>query len=191
MLSLRPLSLLPLLLTPLTAARAREIPPLSETAKPKPGVPEGTVQTFQFTDSKIYPGTEREVSIYVPVYAQDKPLKLNAILFLDGSGYLKKDGHSRATVVLDNMIAAGTIAPTAAIFVNPGSIAPKMPGAKARSTRSFEYDTPGPDIARFLADEIIPLVKQKLGAGTVLTDNPQGWAVCGISSSGIAAFTAA
>jgi enterochelin esterase family protein len=191
MISLCPLSLLPLLFTPLSAVIAREIPPLSDTAQPKTGVPQGEVDTFTFADSKIYPGTEREVSLYVPVYAQDKPLPLNVIVFLDGSGYLKKDGHSRATVVLDNMIAAGTIAPTAAIFVNPGSIASKLPGAKARSTRSFEYDTPGPDIARFLADEIIPLVKQKLGAGTVLSQKPAAWAVCGISSSGIAAFTAA
>lgn len=170
---------------------AREIPQLSETAKPKAGVPEGKVETFQFADSKIYPGTTREVSTYVPVYAQDKPLKINCIVFLDGSNYLKKDGNSCATVVLDNMIAAGTIPPTAAIFVNPGNIAPTLPGAKARTTRSFEYDTPNGDCAKFLTDEIIPIVRQKLGQGTVLTDNPEGWAVCGISSSAIAAFTAA
>ena len=175
----------------ISIAAAREIPPLSETAKSKPGVPEGKVETFQFTDSKVYPGTEREVSIYVPVYEQSAPRALNAIIFLDGSGYLKKDGNSRATIVLDNMIAAGTIPPTAAIFVNPGNIAAKLPGGQPRSTRSFEYDTPGPDIARFLADEIIPLAKRKLGAGVLLTDKPEGWAVCGISSSGIAAFTAA
>ena len=191
MTSLRPLWLLPLFLTPLTSAMAREIPQLSETAKPKAGVPEGKVETFQFADSKIYPGTTREVSTYVPVYAQDKPLKINCIVFLDGSNYLKKDGNSCATVVLDNMIAAGTIPPTAAIFVNPGNIAPTLPGAKARTTRSFEYDTPNGDCAKFLTDEIIPIVRQKLGQGTVLTDNPEGWAVCGISSSAIAAFTAA
>ena len=172
-------------------APAREIPPLSETAKPKPGVPAGKVDTFTFAESKTYPGTTRDVSVYIPVHAQDKPLPLNAVIFLDGAGYLKPDGHSRATVVLDNLIAAGELPPTAAIFVNPGTIAPTLPGARPRSTRSFEYDTPDPRCATFLADEIIPLVRKRLGPGTVLTDDPARWALCGISSSGIAAFTAA
>jgi enterochelin esterase-like enzyme/sugar lactone lactonase YvrE len=170
----------------LSPCPAREIPPLSETAKPKAGVPEGKVESFKLEESQVYPGTSRDGAFYIPAQAKaDTPLP--CIIFLDGSGYLKKDGGSRATVVLDNMIAAGEIPPTAAIFVNPGTVAPKLPDAKARSTRSFEYDTPNGDCAKFLAEEIIPLARKKIN----LTTDPAGWALCGISSSGIAAFTAA
>jgi len=167
-------------------ATAAEIPALGELSKPKAGVPEGRVEMRQWTTSKVFPGTERDWAVYTP--AQYKPEQpANAVVFLDGSGYLKKDGHSRATIVLDNLIAAGDIPPTVAIFVNPGTIKPTLAGAKPRSTRSFEYDTPNADCARFLAEEIIPEVRKSLK----LREDAAGWAICGISSSGIAAFTAA
>lgn len=165
---------------------AGEIPALSETAKPKAGVPVGKVERFRWVESKVFPGTEREWAIYIPAqYQAEKPA--HAVVFLDGSGYLKSDGNSRATVVLDNMISAGEIPPTVAIFVNPGSIPAKMPNAKARSTRSFEYDPPTEECARFLIEEIIPEARKKAN----LRNDPAGWAICGLSSSGMAAFTAA
>ena len=180
------LSLLLALLALPAPAGARDIPTLSETAKPKAGVPEGKVEPFRWTESEVYHGTERDGAIYIPAqYKADQPA--NCVIFLDGSGYLKKDGGARATVVLDNMIAAGELPVTAAIFINPGNIAPKLPGAKARSTRSFEYDTPDGDGARFLANEIVPFVRQKVNLRT----DAAGWAVCGVSSSAIAAFAAA
>ena len=165
---------------------AREIPPLSDSAQVKPGVPEGKVEKFQWTESKVYPGTEREGAIYIPAqYKQDQPA--NCVIFLDGSGYLNKEGSSRATIVLDNLIAAGEMPVTAAIFINPGNIPAKLPSAQARSTRSFEYDTPDGVCSKFLSEEIIPMVRKKVN----LRNDPAGWAVCGISSSGIAAFAAA
>jgi enterochelin esterase-like enzyme/sugar lactone lactonase YvrE len=176
------LSVLGLILT----AEAREVPALTDAAKPQPGVAEGRLETFRWTASSVFPGTERDVAIYVP--AGYKPESAaNAVLFLDGAGYLKKDGGSRATVVLDNLISRGELPMTVGIFINPGTISPTLPDAKGRSTRSFEYDAPGPDGPRFLAEEILPAVRKKVNLRT----DPAGWAVCGVSSSGIAAFTAA
>lgn len=135
---------------------------------------------------KNFPGTEHEGALYIP--AQYKPGQpANAVIFLDGSGYLNREGGSRATVVLDNLIAEGLLPVTCALFINPGTIPGKLEGALPRSVRSFEYDSPGGDFARFLAEEILPGIRQKVD----LRRDPAGWAVCGLSSSGIAAFTVA
>ena len=32
------------------------------------GVPQGALRTARFTDSTIFPGTERDYAVYVPVY---------------------------------------------------------------------------------------------------------------------------
>lgn len=175
-----------LLLCLIASAHCLEVPPLSEMAKPKEGVPQGKVAVLKWTDSKIYPGTEREGAIYIPAqYQPDK--QANAVVFLDGNGFLKKDGNARATVVLDNLIAAGEMPVTVAIFVNPGTIPAKLPGTKLRSTRSFEYDTPNGQYVKFLAEEILPDVRKMVN----LRPDAAGWAICGVSSGGIAAFTAA
>jgi enterochelin esterase-like enzyme/sugar lactone lactonase YvrE len=165
---------------------ARDVPTLSDTAKPKPGVPEGKVETLRWTESKIFPNTERDGALYIPVqYQAGQPA--NFVVFLDGGSYLKKDGGARATIVLDNLIASKEIPVTAALFISPGTIPALLPGAKARSTRSFEYDTPNGDFVRYLAEEVLPGIRQKVN----LRQDPASWAICGISSSGIAAFTAA
>jgi enterochelin esterase family protein len=62
------------------------------------------------------------------------------------------------------------------------------PGQKERSNRSFEYDSLGDANARFVIEEMVPLVRAQ---GIQLTEDPAGWAACGLSSSGIAAFTLA
>ncbi|MES2706130.1 MAG: alpha/beta hydrolase-fold protein [Verrucomicrobiota bacterium] len=180
------LALAPFFITVSPLAAALEMPKLSETAQPKEGVPEGKVELLKMTDSKVFPGTERDWAIYIPAqYKADQPA--NCVVFLDGSGYLSKKGGSRATVVLDNLIASGELPVTVAIFINPGSIPARLPGAKDRSTRSYEYDTPNGGCPKFLIEEIIPAVRKKANLRT----DPAGWAVCGVSSSAVAAFAAA
>src|SRR6202008_4214100 len=56
-----------------------------------------------------------------------------------------------------------------------------------RSNRSFEYDTLSDQYARFLEQEILPAV----GKTVNLRADAAGRAICGISSGGICAFTAA
>src|SRR5260370_12745050 len=75
---------------------------------------------------------------------------------------------------------------TIGIFINPGTI-PGEQGGKARSNRSFEYDTLSDQYVRFLEKEILPEVAKKYN----LRPDAAGRAIGGISSGGICAFTAA
>jgi enterochelin esterase family protein len=150
-------------------------------------VPHGKVtQMPAWTDSKIFPGTTRDWWIYVPAqYSKDKPAAV--MVFCDGGGFVKADGQFRAPVVFDNLIAKGEMPVTIGIFIQPGTFPTSNPKEKARSNRSFEYDSLGDLYARFLLEEILPAVAKDYN----LTKNPDERAICGNSSGGICAFTVA
>ncbi len=150
------------------------------------GVPQGTVTSGQFSDSQLFPGTRRNYSVYVPAqYTGDEPAAL--MVFMDGRGYADPKRSFRVPVVFDNLIHQQAMPVTIAVFVDPGTIPGTMPGAKDRSNRSFEYDSLGERYVNFLIDEFLPVALQGYNVSTV----PAQRAVCGISSSGICAFTAA
>lgn len=153
---------------------------------PKQDVPQGKITSGKFQDSKIFPGTVRDYSVYVPAqYKPDEPAAL--MVFMDGAGYANPNGAFRVPVVFDNLIHQRAMPVTIAVFVNPGAIHPTMPGAAGRSNRSFEYDSLGDAYARFLVDEFLPVALKGLNVST----EPAQRGVCGISSSGICAFTVA
>jgi enterochelin esterase family protein len=150
------------------------------------GVPQGKITKAVFESSKVYPGTRRDYSVYVPAqYKADEPA--NLMVFMDGTGYAKTDGPFRVPVVFDNLIHAKEMPVTVAVFVSPGTIPATKPGAKDRSNRSFEYDSMGDRYARFLIEDFLPVALKDLNIST----DPHRRAVCGISSGGICAFTAA
>ena len=159
---------------------------LGPDSQVKPGVPQGKVETRQWTQSKIYPGTTRDWAVYVPAQ-YDKAKPANVMVFQDGMGMVKADGQYRVPVVFDNLIASGEMPVTIAIFINPGTFPPANPKQKGRSNRSFEYDSLGDLYARFLLEEILPEVSKEYN----LTTDPEGRAICGNSSGGICAFTVA
>jgi enterochelin esterase family protein len=139
-----------------------------------------------WTDSKIFPGTTRDWWIYVPAqYSNNKPAAV--MVFCDGGGFVKADGQFRAPVVFDNLIAKGEMPVTIGIFIQPGTFPTSNPKEKARSNRSFEYDSLGDLYARFLLEEILPHVAKDYN----LTNSPDERAICGNSSGGICAFTVA
>lgn len=150
-------------------------------------IPHGKViQMSAWTDSKIFPGTTRDWWIYVPAqYSKNKPAAV--MVFCDGGGFVKADGQFRAPVVFDNLIAKGEMPVTIGIFIQPGTFPTSNPKEKARSNRSFEYDSLGDLYARFLLEEILPAVAKDYN----LTSNPDERAICGNSSGGICAFTVA
>jgi enterochelin esterase-like enzyme len=160
---------------------------LGPDSLPKEGVPQGSViQMPDWTQSTIFPGTSRQWWIYVPAqYQKDTPAAV--MIFCDGAGFIKADGNFRTPTVFDNLIAAGDMPVTIGIFINPGVFPSEDPKAKPRSNRSFEYDSLGNLYARFLLEEIIPEVKKDYS----LSDDPAQRALCGNSSGGICAFTAA
>ena len=160
---------------------------LGPDSQPQEGVPHGDlIKMPPFTNSTIYPGTERDWWIYVPKqYDASKPACL--MVFQDGGGYARTNGEYRVPIVFDNLIAKNEMPVTIGIFINPGNIPAGQPGAKARSNRSFEYDSLGDQYARFLLQEILPEVSKKYN----ITKDPNGRAIGGASSGGICAFTVA
>jgi enterochelin esterase-like enzyme len=150
------------------------------------GVPKGTVTQHAWT-SKIFPGTVREYFVYVPAqYTAAKPACV--MVFQDGHAYADLQGQFRVPIVFDNLIHRREMPVTIGIFINPGHSAEKTPDNAWRSSnRSFEYDTLSDQYARFLLEEILP----EVGKSYNLTADPNGRAICGISSGGICAWTVA
>ncbi|HEY1109882.1 MAG TPA: hypothetical protein VGE76_14635, partial [Opitutaceae bacterium] len=127
---------------PVAAVRAADDYKLGADSEPKAGVPEGEVRRGTFTASKLFPGTTREYFVYVPKqYDPAKPAAL--MVFFDGQNFIKRDGQFRVPVVFDNLIARKEMPVTIAVGITPGTVAPTLPNGKARSNRSFEYDSLG------------------------------------------------
>ena len=145
----------------------------------------GLILKGEFSDSKIYPQTRREWQVYVPVqYDGSTPACL--LVGLDGILF-------NATTVLDNLIASGQMPVTIGVFVQPG-VSYDADGNVLRYNRSNEFDRTDGTFARFLEEEILPMVEQLVtpdGRRVRLSHNPDDRAICGASSSGIAAFSAA
>jgi gluconolactonase len=151
------------------------------------GVPKGELLKFTFAASKIFPGTTRNVSIYVP--KQYDPAKPACV-------YVNQDGvQHNAPVVFDNLIAKGEMPVVIGVFVTPGVVTPANPEAALnRFNRSFEYDGLGDNYARFLLEELLPFVETKQtadGRPIHLSQSGNDRAIGGGSSGAIAAFTVA
>jgi enterochelin esterase family protein len=159
----------------------------------KDGVPRGKITDFDWKESKVFPGTIRHCSIYVPAqYDGTKPAAL--MVFQDGHTYLKEDGDFRVPVVFDNLIAAKEMPVTIAVFIDPGFRQKEFPQAPrgwqpAPQNRSFEYDSISTNYSEFLVSEIIPFIRKEYKLN--ITEDPELRAICGISSGGICAWTVA
>lgn len=175
-----------LLLAGSAAVAADELHPDHPDRNVQPGVPQGKITSGVFQESRIFPGTRREYSVYVPAqYTGDTPAYL--MVFQDGAGYSNVTGAFRVPVVFDNLIHQKAMPVTIAVFVNPGAIPATKPGATDRSNRSFEYDSLGDRYANFLVEEFLPVALKGLNVST----DPKQRAISGISSGGICAFTVA
>ena len=184
--------------SPQTAAEAPgptivvDDPPVSNNYPPgadsqvHPGVPKGKTFNFEMADSKIFPGTVRTITVYVPAaYHPDKAACV--YVGFDGLGFL-------APVVFDNLIAQHAMPVTIAIGVSPGNVNSAEAGKNPRFDRSFEFDSLTDRLARFLTDEVLPTVEKHAtpdGEKIVLSANPDDRAIGGGSTGGIAAFTVA
>lgn len=161
---------------------------LTKDSLPQDGVPKGKITRSILTKSKTYPGTLHEVWVYVPAqYDGETPAAV--MVFQDGHAYVGDKSNIRATTVMDNLIAAGDMPITVGIFIEPGHKGSELPKGYwgKRNNRSVEYDTPDETYARFLLDDVLPVVGKSLN----LTDNPDQRAICGASSGGICAFKTA
>ena len=164
--------------------------PLGPDSQRQASVPVGTVSHHELLECKTFPGTLRRFYVYVPKqYDAKKPAAL--MVFQDGHAYIKEDGDYRVPIVFDNLIHRQEMPVTIGVFVDPGhkkDKLPEQPGWQPRpENRSFEYDTLSPDYVNFLLEEVLPKVVQDYN----ISEDPDRRAICGASSGGICAFTAA
>jgi sugar lactone lactonase YvrE/enterochelin esterase-like enzyme len=137
-------------------------------------VPKGDLSSHAFDQSRIFPGTQRTYTLYVPKqYDPARPACVH--VNQDGVGF-------NAPAVFDQLIYEKAMPVTVGVFVTPGN-------ASGRGNRSFEYDALTDDYVRFLIDELLPYIARthKLNLSTDGNDR----AIAGTSSGGICAFTAA
>jgi enterochelin esterase-like enzyme len=153
----------------------------------KPDVARGTNFSFSFSKSKVFPGTTRSVTVYVPAQYDGKT---PACVYVNQDGL---PGYVGPT--FDKLIAAKEMPVTIAIGVTPGEVkAADGKTALNRYNRSYEYDGLGDAYARFLLDELLPEVETKIASGErkiVLSKKGSDRAIGGASSGAICAFTAA
>ncbi len=174
----------------------------------QPGVPHGTELSFTMnsTDSKIYPGIDRDpgtagtvdpnnpdtmlvptshpapytrkVTVYVP--AQIAP-GAPAPFMVTADGF-----DSSLPTVLDNLIAQHRIPAFILIGIAHGG---RSDSDAQGSERGLEYDTVSDAYTQFVETEVLPRVEK--AAHVTLTKDPEGRATMGSSSGGAAALTMA
>jgi enterochelin esterase family protein len=158
------------------------------------GAPKGTVLgPFIHTQTGTYTGWSMwKFTYYVYVPAQYKPGHAAAIMiFNDGLKYVPIPAVTvfqfNAAMVMDNLIHEGSMPVTIGVFIGPGSndghYVTGGDGGRAR-----QYDTPNDQFGKFIFEEFLP--DEILKKYDIVTD-PEGWAMAGHSSGGIASIMAA
>jgi enterochelin esterase family protein len=149
---------------------------------PQPGVPQGkVVKMAPFVSTKAYPGWSHEWWMYIPPGTEKGDDSLALMVFLDGKSYI--DGDCPTTAVFDNLIHQKKMPPCVGVFVQPGT----KQGMNPQRSRSDEYDTCTPRFAEFLERELLPEAAKTCR----FSNDPKRRAICGASSGGSGAFTAA
>jgi sugar lactone lactonase YvrE/enterochelin esterase-like enzyme len=170
---------------PLAALFAATIGFAQEPNQPDP-VPKGETFTFKFEKSKVFPGTARTVTVYVPRQYDGKT---------PACVYVNQDGvQFNAPAVFDKLIAEKAMPVTIGVFASHGIVPAANENALPRFNRSYEYDGLGDNYARFVLDELLPEVETKAssdGRKIVLSKKAADRAIGGSSSGAVCAFTAA
>ena len=148
--------------------------------KPEDVLP-GTTKQFTFTQSAIFPGTARDVTVFIPAqYDVAKPACV----------YVKTDGFNpREKTMLETLIATKEMPVTVGVFVRPGEVPAPMKGTLGRRNRDFEYDAVNDNNVRFLIEELLPFIAKEYSLNLSTDGNDR--CMSGGSSGGIAAFAAA
>lgn len=149
---------------------------------PREGVPRGELLSFRMMGSRIYPGTSRTITVYVPAqYSGSCPACL--YVGLDGLWF-------EAPTVFDNLIAKGEMPVTIAVGVAPGAV-PGRFASNPRYNRSAEFDAVDGTLGRFILEEVLPRVRALRTATGVplrISDNPNDRMIGGASTGAIGAF---
>ncbi len=141
----------------------------------------GELKNCTFSSSAIFPGTVREVTVFIPSqYDGSKPVCV----------YVKTDGYNPVEKsLLEMLIATREMPVSIGVFVRPGDLPAAVKNTMGRRNRCFEYDGVGDNNVRFLIDELLPFVARQFDLKLSTSGNDR--CIAGGSSGGIAAFNAA
>jgi gluconolactonase len=141
----------------------------------------GVVKSCKFSNSTIFPGTVRDVTVFIPAqYDGSKPACV----------YVRTDGYNPIEKpLLETLIATKEMPVTIGVFVRPGEVPATVPKTLGRRNRCFEYDGVGDNNVRFLVEELLPFVAGQFDLK--LSNDGNDRCIAGGSSGGIAAFNAA
>lgn len=114
-------------------------------SRARTGVPSGRLEELSLESRAL--GAERRFTVYTPPGASTEGLSL--LVIFDGGVYRRA---VRVPVILDNLIAADSIRPVVAVFVN-------------QVDRNAEL-VPNEPFAEFIAGELIPFVRRRYGLDT-------------------------
>ncbi len=144
-------------------------------------VPRGEIKECKFSGSQIFPGTDRQVTVFIPAqYDGTQPACVS----------VKFDGYNpREKTLLETLIATKEMPVTIGVFVRPGDLPSPIQGTIGRRNRCFEYDGVGDNNVRFLVEELLPFVAKQFDLKLSTSGNDR--CISGGSSGGIAAFSAA
>jgi len=159
----------------------------------QPGTPKGQTFTFVLDHSKIFPGTRRTITVYVPAqYTGARPACV--YVGLDGIVVHAPGFDMDTPVVFDNLIAKHEMPVTIGIGLEPGTVASADGTVNPRFNRSAEFDALNTNLADFLLQEVFPQVERHKapdGRTLKLSADPNDRAVGGGSTGGIGSFTIA
>lgn len=152
----------------------------------RPEVKAGRTVEVALEQCSTYPGTSRRIWIHIPDVVARCGEPVACMVFQDGWWYLDPELAVHAAEVLDNLTATGDIPPMVGVFVDPGVFADREDPVE-RKNRNREYDAFDSRYADFVESEVFPVVRRYVS----LADDPRLRGICGGSSGGNAAFTAA
>ena len=160
------------------------------------GISRGRLTDGEINDSVFYPGASRKYWVYEPAGTETVFEPRSLILVLDANFFMldPKTGllleDPPILRLFDNLTAEKRIPPSVillACYGEPGPGQPVNGFSEGEVNRSVEYDTTSDWHARFLTEEFMPVALR----GFNVSDRAEDHVICGFSSSGIAAFSAA
>ncbi|MDR1141475.1 MAG: hypothetical protein LBL62_07270, partial [Planctomycetaceae bacterium] len=171
---------------PLPSGALKDDYELGLDSKRQEGVPVGKVFNIPLNNSNVFPGTKRNISVYIPAqYQAAKPACV--YVALDGLGF-------NAPIVFDNLIHKGEIPVIIGIGVSPGNVPAAEGQENPRFNRSYEFDGLNDSLCQLLLEEVFPLVESQKtpdGLEIKLSKDPNDRCTGGASTGGIGAFTLA
>lgn len=144
------------------------------------GAMKGTWKEFTMngSDSVVFKGNyTRKVRVYFPPDFK-KEVEYPFMIAMDANFWLDP-----LKTTLDNLIVDNKVPAMIGVYVDNGG------GDSRGSQRGLEYDTVGPNNAKFLETEVMARIEKDYAVK--FTKDPEGGGLFGGSSSGVAAFTAA